>query len=106
MYLMLEKMSMFPCRCRKCNRRKSFRRHPDKYIRPLICQCGHSSWRVDKWRMYKIPRPCNGGLCLLFFPHRRGSKGCEHYVDMLIDRIYVNIDNTIGLTYSNEPPGF
>lgn len=72
-------MKKFPCRCRKCGARKTFRKHPDDYVREHECSCG-GTYRVDNYRRtrehLKTICRCNG----VYYPHRKGSiLGCFEY---------------------------
>ena len=67
---------MFPCRCRKCWARKTFKKHPDAYVmrHHVTCPvCGADDMRVDAYRMTKEHKrvlcKCDG----LPYPHRAGS---------------------------------
>lgn len=67
------------CRCSKCGARRTMR-HPETYVRvPKCANCGSQRWRVDRYRLLveKRRQPCR---CASYypFPHRRGSKWCEH----------------------------
>lgn len=55
-------------------------RDPETYVRPPTCVCGSVKWRRDRYReqVERRVKPC---LCYggyYSFPHRRGSKWCEH----------------------------
>lgn len=72
----------YPCRCRHCGARRTFRHHPDTYARRfrwLVC-CGKADWRVDNYRMtreHKNRCLCDG----YWFPHRKGSKWCNFNIN-------------------------
>lgn len=80
-------MNKFPCRCRKCQSRRTFRKHPEDYKREPLCSCG-GTYRVDTYRLNKehlkyICR-CNG----VPYPHRKGS----HYYCFEYDH---DVDTTL-----------
>lgn len=67
----------YPCRCRKCGARKSFKRKPTDYFREKKCSCG-GTYRID-W--YRKNREFKGKVCYCGelvgkngpYPHRPGS---------------------------------
>lgn len=70
----------YPCRCRRCETRKTFRFKPDTYIREKRCPCG-GTYRIDKFRLRREAKlytcACDGYP----FYHRRGSLYCrEGYI--------------------------
>ncbi|WP_186061014.1 hypothetical protein [Burkholderia gladioli] len=73
----------FHCRCRHCERRKTFRDDPRVLERSAFpkCACGARDWRYDKWMNNRDTGAtacrCNGYP----FPHRRGSFLCRHRKD-------------------------
>lgn len=120
----------YPCRCRKCGRRKSFLFQPNTYDKApkcgcvksrckkcknkkrktdkiFLCTCKETDFRVDWYRYRKENKnPCKGGLCELHFPHRLGSKGCAFYETLLLDRVLKNKTNRIGEVCENSPCPF
>lgn len=67
-----------PCRCRRCDVRKTLPRHPDNYIRVPKCFCGSDEWRVDYYRIH-TEWGVKGCDCQGYeFPHRRGGGWCLH----------------------------
>ena len=70
-----------PCRCKKCFKRKTLKRHPDHYIIVPACSCGSRSWYIDDYRIkveYKQWRE-NCCDCVGYdFPHRKTSGWCVH----------------------------
>lgn len=67
-------MRRWPCRCRKCEARRTLAKHPDEYIRPPRCACG-GTYRVDKFRK-TVEHKRTACYCSAFWwsgPHRRGS---------------------------------
>lgn len=81
-------MSRVHCRCRKCEARKVFRRHPDFYDPQPVCwSCGTRSWRPDKWMNTRDTRK-TGCTCagykweyLSGAKHRMGSLFCWYRAD-------------------------
>lgn len=68
-----------PCRCWRCNGRRTLSRHPSLYVRAPRCRaCGTPSLYVcrdrlpDRWGR-RLGCNCGG----YHFKHRRGSKYCE-----------------------------
>lgn len=72
-------------RCRKCEARRVFRKHPDHMNRHPTCSCGAKSWRADGWMNRRRTSPYRGGMgcnCTgYWFPHRRGSLYCWYRPD-------------------------
>lgn len=66
----------YRCRCRHCERRKTFRRHPDQIRRlPNCSRCRRSAWRVDWYRTTRRDSRAAKCVCAAWpFPHRRGSE--------------------------------
>src|ERR1035437_5315504 len=79
----------YPCRCLtringiKCTQRRSLARHPKNYLRPPKCpQCGQSHWYIESYRMRKEMGSKPMCMCSGYhFPHRKGSKYCQHNPD-------------------------
>lgn len=73
--------SRTPCRCKKCKRRKTLKRHPDNYVIVPKCSCGNNTWNIDNYRIkveYKNSR-INKCYCFVYkFPHRKSSGYCVH----------------------------
>ena len=72
---------MFPCRCKRCRSRKSFRRHPDDYRVPKRCSCG-GEFSVDSYRMVKEHKRTLCHCDAYWFPHRVGSGDCRQVVSV------------------------
>lgn len=77
----------WPCRCRRkaCQARQTIRWRPESYVRPPKCRrCGKGLLRVDGWRQAHerhsktTCRPDRSGCQGYHFPHRRGSRWCDH----------------------------
>lgn len=76
-----EKMwkNAYPCRCKSCRRRKTVRKHPREYFRkPPSCCCG-GQLSVDTFRLERENKKYKCSCTGLPFPHRKGSKWCNHY---------------------------
>lgn len=68
------------CRCRHCRARQTLNKHPDAYIRPPRCRSCQQKGTliVDLYRDTK--REARRATCYCdgwWFPHRRGTAGCE-----------------------------
>lgn len=87
-------MGAYHCRCTRtiCQARQTKAMHPDEYVRAPRCKrCGKGRLRIDKFRntgREHAGKTCH--CCGYSFPHRRGSKWCEHNpaltADMLRER--------------------
>jgi ribosomal protein S27E len=76
-----KRWSSFQVRCRKCEARASFERHPESYHMALRCaSCGHlaadrdAGWRPDWYRISRKESKARG-VCFCRaapFPHRKG----------------------------------
>ncbi|WP_321967038.1 hypothetical protein [Burkholderia cepacia] len=81
-------MAGFHVRCRKCEKRRVLRKHPDLYIKsPPQCEspgCDSRSYRVDKHMQERDTRAM-GCFCSGYnfggIMHRRGSKYCWYRKD-------------------------
>ncbi|GHC34502.1 hypothetical protein GCM10010082_31460 [Kushneria pakistanensis] len=83
------------CRCRACGARQVKEKAPDEYTRPPRCRrCGQTgTLRIDQWADRKGWRyqtcHCDGQALERPghkpWPHRRGSRGCLHYVEPIPD---------------------
>ena len=69
-------MKAYPCRCKVCRSRQTFKKLPWTYRKEKQCHCG-GEYRVDEYRRNienKKPCRCNG----YHFPHRKGGVWCVH----------------------------
>jgi hypothetical protein len=97
-------------RCRKCDKRRVLRRHPEQYaVRYLPkCECGAKDWRVDWWMMRRNTR-LMGCTCAGYVwagnmsgaMHRRGSLRCYYRSDGS-SREYGDSDYYIDPDWENE----
>lgn len=74
--VIVERKQWSPCRCTKCDKRKTLHKRPQHYVRPPKCpRCGNRRWTLDKWMLRRGRlQKCN---CTGYhFPHRKGSKWC------------------------------
>lgn len=65
-----------PCRCTKCQTRKTLHKPFRYYVRPPKCpKCGNKKWYLYRWMLRRgREQKCN---CTGYhFPHRKGSKWC------------------------------
>lgn len=68
-------LKQFPCRCRKCGKRRTLSMRPEHYYRESYAKCKAcgGSLRVDWYRKGKEHKGntcyCNG----YWFPHRKGG---------------------------------
>lgn len=78
--------SRYPCRCRKCGKRRNLRMLPDEYIREPKCKCRkRGTFRVDWYRMAREwgAKPCR---CDEYsFPHALARGFCKHNAAVSID---------------------
>lgn len=85
----------YPCRCKKCYKRKTLARQPEHYkIIPACPSCGNRSWWVD-WARINNPDVSSGGRvcyddCMSpiygrDFMHRVNTKGCRHYAEWALE---------------------
>lgn len=71
-------------RCSQCQARRTLAKNITKYVRlPRCGRCGHNHYYVDKYRtnVERRVKPCNcgrTGFGIYWFPHRRGSRMCQH----------------------------
>lgn len=83
-------------RCRWCRARRTLARHPDEYTRVPKCRrCRGAERHNDGQQLYYVDRyraraergkgakaalcyPGRGGCNGYHFPHRRGSRFCDH----------------------------
>lgn len=72
---------MYPCRCKKCRGRKTFRKHPLDYVREPKCSCG-GSYSVDSYRQNTEHRRVLCHCDAYWFPHRQGSGNCCQVVSV------------------------
>lgn len=69
----------YPCRCNRCLARKSFRKHPDEYVRAKICICG-GAFKVD-WYRKNVERKVDPCHCDAYhFPHKFNKRICKSVV--------------------------
>lgn len=68
-----------PCRCRRCETRRTLSKHPDEYVRPPKCRnCGSPITYVCADRRSKRDKRNHQCGCSGYhFTHRRGSKWCH-----------------------------
>ena len=81
-------MRAYPCRCKSCGSRKTFKKLPWTYKREKRCLCG-GEYRVDEYRRnveHKKPCNCNG----YHFPHRKGGGiWCIHHATGPTEQDYI-----------------
>jgi hypothetical protein len=70
---------MYPCRCKRCRGRKTFKRHPADYKVQKRCSCG-GEYSVDSYRLRKEHKLTLCHCEAYWFPHRRGSGTCIQVV--------------------------
>lgn len=90
-------MNGYPCRCRKCQARKTLAQLPEWYTDEQIpkCDCG-GTYRVDNYRKKKEHKLtacyCTGySWSLTNGPHRRGSRLCydnPNYIKHIEEEMY------------------
>jgi len=123
----------FYVRCRNCWGRRTFKCHPDEYLRPPACRhCGMTEKHILKVKhkgkvpnrlvgksllyqfdKYRTENPikdrssqglCDTGLCGYHYPHRLGSLLCQYREDHIINQSLKDIPSTH--TLGGDEPGF
>lgn len=83
---------MFPCRCKRCRSRRSFKRRPDDYRVPKRCSFG-GEFSVDSYRLKKEHRRTLCHCDAYWFPHRQGSGDCRQVVEVSVVINLAEVDN-------------
>ena len=73
---------IYPCRCRRCRKRRTLNKHPDDYVQRSRVLCYHcdGELRLDAHRQTKEHKRTRCKCDAYWFPHRYDPKYCRFKV--------------------------